>query len=117
MFNLAKKIITIAILLVAVVFSGVLYAADALSIPSSGGGLGDMANMLEEPVGIATQLIMTGAIIVGISCLFGAFVRYFQFRINPLANPIGTVFTLLVLGILLLCLPLLYHLINSGYFS
>jgi hypothetical protein len=54
------------------------------------------------------------SIVIGLTCLFAAFVRYMQHRVNPLAHPIGTVVTLLILGLLLLVLPLVYKLTESG---
>jgi hypothetical protein len=70
-------------------------------------GLGDVAESLIAPVGLLYEFISAAAIIIGITCLFGAFIRYTQFRINPVAAPISSVITLIVLGIALLCLPFL----------
>jgi hypothetical protein len=46
--------------------------------------------------------------------IFGAFMRYKQHRINPLAAPMGGVIVLLILGILLICLPFTYLLTGAG---
>lgn len=81
---------------------------------NTGEGLGDLAGNLMEPVSIVSGFLSGMSIIIGLTCLFGSFVRYMQYRVNPLANPIGTVITLLVLGLLLLLLPLIYKLTESG---
>lgn len=69
--------------------------------------LGGVAESLIAPVGLLYDFISAAAIIIGITCLFGAFLRYTQFRINSTAAPISSVITLLILGIALLCLPFL----------
>jgi hypothetical protein len=70
-------------------------------------GVGEFANEMVEPIGLVASLITTGSIMIGIGCLFGAFLRYSQYRINPLAAPIGSVILLVVLGLVLLALPML----------
>ena len=81
---------------------------------NSSEGLGEVADNLMQPVSIVSGFLSGMAIVIGMACLFGSFVRYMQYRVNPLANPISTVITLLVLGILLLLLPLIYKLTESG---
>lgn len=76
--------------------------------------IGAVANNLLQPVEMLSGFFSGASVIIGMSCLFGAFVRYRQYRTNPLASPISTVITLLVLGILLLLLPLVYKLTVSG---
>lgn len=76
--------------------------------------LGGVAADLMQPVSVVARFLYSMAIIIGLTCLFGAFVRYTQYRVNPLAHPIGTVVTLLILGIVLLLLPLLYKVTESG---
>lgn len=78
-------------------------------------GIGGVANNLMEPVTILANFIGTIAIIIGISFLFAAFVKYMQHRVNPLAVPISTVVLLLVMGICLLLIPFLYKLTTSGF--
>ncbi len=77
-------------------------------------GFGDVANNLMEPVSVVSQFVSTGAIIIGMCCLFGSFLRYLQYRINPLAAPISSVLILLVIGIVLVLLPWTYKLTQSG---
>jgi hypothetical protein len=78
------------------------------------GSLGEVANNLVEPINLLSGFIGTASLIVGICCLFGAFLRYMQYRVNPLVSPLGTVFVLLIMGIVLLCLPFIYKLTESG---
>jgi len=80
----------------------------------AGGGFGGVANNLMQPVEITSAFLSGGAIVIGVTCLFAGFIRYLQYRVNPLAYPIGTVVTLFVLGIVLLLLPLIYKLTESG---
>ncbi|MEO8400751.1 MAG: hypothetical protein ABI597_03005 [Gammaproteobacteria bacterium] len=77
-------------------------------------GLGQVANNLMEPVTILSGFLSGAAIILGLSLLFASFARYMQYRVNPLAHPIGSVITLFLIGILLLALPLIYKLTESG---
>ena len=77
-------------------------------------GIGGIAYNLIGPVEVVASFLSGMAIIIGLTCLFGAFVRYMQYRVNPLAHPISTVVTLLILGVLLLLLPLIYKLTESG---
>lgn len=70
-------------------------------------GVGEFANEMVAPVGLIASFITAASIMIGVGCIFGAFLRYSQFRINPLAAPIGSVILLLVLGLVLLALPML----------
>lgn len=84
--------------------------AESDSTPS----IGEFAAQLIEPVGILGDFISTASLMMGIMCLFAAFLRFLQFRVNPYASPLSTVITLIILGIVLLCLPFLYLLTGSG---
>lgn len=77
-------------------------------------GLGQVANNLMEPVTIVSGFLSGAAVILGLSLLFASFARYMQHRVNPLAHPIGTVITLFIMGVILLVLPLVYKLTESG---
>lgn len=81
---------------------------------SADGSIGDLANDLMEPVSILSDFIGTGSLIIGITCLFGAFLRYMQYRVNPLMSPMSTVIVLLILGLLLVCVPFLYKVLGYG---
>jgi len=83
------------------------YAND---VPSIGG----FANEMMGPVSMLSDFIGTASIIVGISCLFASFLRFMQYRVNPLASPISTVVVLIILGIATLLLPFLYKLLGYG---
>lgn len=83
-------------------------AANAADIAT--GGLGGIAGSLLSPVTLLGNILMTASTIIGLVALFSAFTRYLQYRINPLANPIGKVIVLAVMGIILLSFPLIYKL-------
>src|SRR5437899_12570505 len=72
--------------------------------PPAPRGFGVVADNLMEPVQILSGFLSSMAIIIGMTCLFGAFVSYMQHRVNPLIHPIGIVITLLTLGTLLVYL-------------
>ena len=80
--------------------------------PSS--GIGDVAANLLQPVNILADFIGSASIIIGVTLLFGAILKYLQYRINPLASPISTVILLLILGLMLILLPFAYMLTQSG---
>jgi uncharacterized membrane protein len=77
-------------------------------------GIGAVAENLLIPVTVASSFLSGIAVILGVSCVFSAFLRYMQHRINPLAQPMSMVVTLAILGILLLLLPFIYKLTESG---
>jgi hypothetical protein len=79
------------------------------------GGIGDFANAMIEPVGLLAHMITAASIMIGVGCLFGGFLRYTQFRINPLAAPLSSVITLVVLGLVLLALPLLNYFFSDVF--
>jgi hypothetical protein len=76
-------------------------------------GIGGAAGELLAPTGVLADFFSDGSIILGVISIFGAFVRYMQHRVNPLAVPISNVIVLLVLGILLVCLPFTYVLLGA----
>ncbi|MDR3477512.1 MAG: hypothetical protein P4M14_05705 [Gammaproteobacteria bacterium] len=77
-------------------------------------GIGQVANNMLEPVYLVSDFVSSAAIIIGGTCLFGAFLKYMQYRINPLAAPMSTVLVLFLMGLVLVCLPLAYKLTESG---
>lgn len=112
-------ILVLSLLGIAFGFSSSACAAPAQSSQSSQQaspvlGLGQVASNMLEPVTIASSFLSGISIVIGMTCLFSAFLRYMQHRINPLAQPISTVFLLVVLGVILLALPLVYRLTESG---
>ena len=80
-------------------------------------GFGDVASSMIEPVSVLNNFIGSAAIVIGIACLFGAFFRYMQYRINPLASPLSSVIFLLVLGLVLIGLPFIYLIIEGIPFT
>ena len=85
-----------------------------LALARHAAGMGEVAGNLIEPVNLLSNFVGTAAIVIGISCLFAAFLKYMQYRINPLAAPIGTVILLVILGVILTLLPFAYNLTESG---
>lgn len=77
-------------------------------------GIGGVAQNMMEPVTVVSSFISSACMIIGGTCLFAAFLRYMQYRVNPLASPISTVMILFIMGLLLVILPLVYMLTDSG---
>lgn len=77
-------------------------------------GWGEVASNLMEPVTIVSNFVGTASFVVGVTCIFGAFLRYTQHRKNPLVAPMSTIVLLLVIGIVLIFLPFVYLLTDSG---
>ncbi len=101
------KIVRLPYFLLILFLQSICYANSAPSI-------GGLANEMMGPVGMLSDFIGTASIIVGISCLFASFLRFMQYRVNPLASPISTVVVLFILGIVTLLLPFLYKLVGYG---
>jgi len=77
-------------------------------------GIGRVASNMLDPVYVVSDFVSTAAIIIGGTCLFGSFLKYMQYRVNPLAAPLSTVIVLFLMGLVLVCLPLVYKLTDSG---
>lgn len=101
-----KNILRVIINIFLIVFSTAVFADNV--------DLGKVAKNLYEPVSVLSELISTASIIIGVSFLFGALLRYMQYRQNPLAAPLGSVITLLIMGIVLILLPLVYLFTEGG---
>jgi RsiW-degrading membrane proteinase PrsW (M82 family) len=102
--NFMHKILFRTAILLLVLIPGLV-----LADPAS--GIGGFASNMMEPVSIISDFVNTMAIIVGASFVFASVVKYFQYRVNPLATPLSTVIFLFILGIMLLFLPLAYKLL------
>lgn len=76
--------------------------------------LGTVALNMVEPINIVADFIGTACMITGITMIFGAFLKYLQYRVNPLVAPISTIIMLFIFGVVLLCLPFIYLLTESG---
>jgi len=74
----------------------------------------EVANNLLIPVTIVSGFLAASSLIIGISFLCASAIRFRQRRFNYMAHPLSTVLTLFILGILLMLLPLIYHLTESG---
>lgn len=77
-------------------------------------GVGEVADNLLGPVYIVSGFIGSASIVIGICALFGSFLRFMQYRINPSASPLSSVIVLFLIGTVLVCLPLIYKLTESG---
>lgn len=85
-----------------------------MSFAQQPGSIGQLADSMMEPVSVLFKFVATTSLIIGASFLFAAFVRYMQYRVNPLATPISTVIILFFLGALLIALPLAYKLTGTN---
>lgn len=92
----------------------ILLATISIASAPKVSGAGIVAHNLMEPVTILSNFIGSMSIVVGLTAVFASFLRYMQYRVNPLASPLSTVLLLLILGIVLLVLPLIYKLTSSG---
>ncbi len=88
---------------------GQLYAYDVGTT-----GIGGVAVNALEPVSLLSSFMASAALAIGITFVVAAFFKYIQHRRNPLAHPISTVVFWFILGLILLCLPLVYKLTESG---
>ncbi|EKD69990.1 MAG: hypothetical protein ACD_46C00682G0002 [uncultured bacterium] len=70
-------------------------------------GFGEVAQNLMSPVGLMSDFVYSGCLIVGGSFIFAAIIKYFEHRNSPLMVPISTVVFLFIAGLALLALPLL----------
>lgn len=76
--------------------------------------IGEYAADLVEPVNILSNFVSSACLIIGTMMLVAALMRYLQYRVNPLASPMSTVITFLILGTLLDALPFVYLLLGAG---
>jgi len=77
-------------------------------------GAGQVANNMMEPVSMLANFIGSMSVVLGISFVFAAFIKYMEHRVNPLATPISTIVLLFIMGIILVFLPLIYKLTDGG---
>jgi hypothetical protein len=71
-------------------------------------GFGGMARGLMGPTNFAADFIGMGSLVAGCTFLFGAIVRFRQYRANHFAMPLSSVVTLFILGAALVILGLAY---------
>lgn len=77
-------------------------------------GIGGLAENLLEPIAILSDFINSAALILGASALLASILKYREYRRNPHATPLSKIVWLSIIGIVLLFLPLLYKLTDSG---
>ncbi|MFZ2315672.1 MAG: hypothetical protein WAW86_08470 [Gammaproteobacteria bacterium] len=77
-------------------------------------GLGLVAKNMMEPVGLFGDMINTACWLLGGAFLLISIIKYKQHRTNPTMVPISTVVFLIVAGAILVSLPLLATLTDSG---
>lgn len=99
------------VLVMTILFPAVALAAQSGTATTA--GLGALADTFVEPVNTVTSFVSTSCFIIGGTCLFSGFMRYLQYRVNPLANPLSTVVTLFILGALLILFPFLFEIITA----
>jgi hypothetical protein len=87
-----------------------IFLMPAMGFAEAPSGIGSIASNLMEPVSVINDFVNTAAMVLGGGFIFASFIKYMQYRQNPLAVPFSTVFWLLILGIVLLLLPLAYKL-------
>ena len=70
-------------------------------------GIGGVAQNLMDPVGLMSDFIGSGCLIIGASFLFASLIKYFEHRRSPLMMPLSTVVYLFIAGGILIALPFL----------
>ncbi len=86
-----------------------VFAAFLLALPQwvfarRSQSLGGIAKNLDQPIQGVIGLIQTICLIAGIGLLIGSVIKYMQHRKNPVEVTLGTVFTLLLVGLALIAL-------------
>jgi hypothetical protein len=76
--------------------------------------LGIMASNIIGPLEMASSFVAVACLLVSVSCLFAAVVKYFAHRRNPLAVPMGKVVWLIIVAIMLLLIPVSFVLSGHG---
>jgi membrane protein CcdC involved in cytochrome C biogenesis len=88
-----------------------LFSLTAFAVPKI--SFGEVADNITQPIEVVTGFVSVGCLIIGMSCLFAALVKYFEHRRNPLYVPFSKVVWLLIIGLLLLILPFAYILTGN----
>jgi hypothetical protein len=76
----------------------VVYCGNALAAPT----LGSIASNIYEPVSLVIQLLRTISIICGVGLVLGGCIKYLEYRRNPIAIRLSTVFFMFFFGIALI---------------
>ena len=77
-------------------------------------GAGKVAETLLEPIKVLSNLIGTTCFVIGSSFLFASLIKYIEHKRSPLMVPISTVFYLFIIGLILVLLPFISLLTESG---
>lgn len=76
--------------------------------------LGSVARNIMEPVGVFGGFVNTGCFVIGGGFIFASIVKYAEHKRSPLMVPISTVIFLLIAGLILVALPFLALLTETG---
>jgi type III secretory pathway component EscU len=76
----------------------VVYCGNALATTTLGG----IASNISEPVSLITQLLRAISIICGVGLMMGGIIKYLEYRRNPIAIRLSTVFFMFFFGIALI---------------
>ena len=99
---------------IVLLLSSLFIACGANAAPAPALGIGQVALNMLEPVGLLADFVHTACFVIGGSFLFASLIKYFEHRRSPLMVTISTVVFLFVGGVILILLPLLSVLTESG---
>lgn len=77
-------------------------------------GAGKVAETLLEPISLLSDMISTTCFVIGGAFLFATIIKYIEHRRSPLMVPISTVIYLFLIGLILVLLPFVSRLTESG---
>ena len=77
-------------------------------------GAGKVARTMLEPLSVLSDLINTLCFVIGGSFLFASIIKYIEHKRSPLMVPISTVFYLFLIGLILVLLPFISMITESG---
>lgn len=77
-------------------------------------GAGKVARTMLEPLGVMSDFINTLCFVIGGSFLFASIIKYIEYRRSPLMVPFSTVFYLFLIGLILVLLPFISMITESG---
>lgn len=117
MYKLCKQILTTFLYLAWLTWPLVSLAADNNPSSTSTLGLGDVAENLLDSVNLFADFIHTACIIIGASFIFTSLIKYVEHKRSPLMVTLSTVVFLFLAGVVLLLLPLLPLITDSGVAS
>lgn len=75
-------------------------------------GWGETALGFMGPVDLLSDFMVNACLVIGFTFLFATFIKYRQYKINPLHVPLSTVIFLLICSLMLLSFPLIPLLLN-----